>query len=120
MIAENLVDDNTKVITLVSGKGNETDELVIKPQLLLNATSEPILSIGNVHHEILPTDKKLTLSFGEDVALELTGRGNYGMKPKEVKIETDKSNSIFLTTEKDVKSYNIVLECYKETGFKEE
>ena len=56
----------------------------------------------------------------EDVALELTGRGNYGMKPKEVKIETDKSNSIFLTTEKDIKSYNIVLECYKETGFKEE
>ena len=95
MIAENLVDDNTKVITLVSGKGNETDELVIKPQLLLNATSEPIISIGNVHHEILPTDKKLTLSFGEDVVLELTGRGNYGMKPKEVKIETDKSNSIF-------------------------
>ena len=78
---------------------------------------EPIVAPSGVPSG---TDKKLTLSFGEDVALELTGRGNYGMKPKEVKIETDKSNSIFLTTEKDVKSYNIVLECYKETGFKEE
>lgn len=120
MIAENLVDDNTKVITKVSGRGNETDELVINPQLLKNATSEPIISLGNVHYEILPTDKKLTLSFGEDVVLELNGRGNYGMKPNEKKIETDNSNGIFLTTEKDVSSYNIVLESYKETGFKEE
>ena len=74
MIATNLVDDNTKVITLVSGKGNETNELVIKPQTLLNATSEPIISIGNVHHEILPTDKKLTLSFGEDAPRSLPER----------------------------------------------
>ena len=42
------------------------------------------------------------------------------MKPNEKKIETDKSNDVFLTTEKDVSGYNIVIECYKETGFKEE
>ena len=75
--------DNKIVITI---KGNETDELVINPQLLKNATSEPIISLGNVHYEILPTDKKLTLSFGEDVVLELNGRGNYGMKPNEKKV----------------------------------
>ena len=120
MVENKIVDDNTKVITYAFGKGNEQNENDIKVSSLKNATSEPIISIGNVHYEILPTDKKLTLLFGEDVALELSGRGNYGMKPNEKKIETDKSNDVFLTTEKDVSGYNIVIECYKETGFKEE
>ena len=120
MIAENLVDDNTKVITKVSGKGNETNENVLSVSSLTNATSEPVVSIGNIHYEILPIDKKLTLSFGDTVAIELTGRGNYGMKPNEKKLETSGSNDIFLTSEKDITSYNMVLESYKETGFKEE
>ena len=117
MIATNIVDDNTKVITKITGKGDETKENVLKVSTLKNATSEPIVSIGNLHYEILPTDNKITLSFGDTEAIELSGRGNYGMKPNENKIETTSTKDVFLTSEKEITGYNIVMECYKETGF---
>ena len=50
MVENKIVDDNTKVITYAFGKGNEQNENVIKVSSLKNATSEPIISIGNVHY----------------------------------------------------------------------
>ena len=85
VIAKNLVDNKTKVISTVTGSVNEESQSALDVTKLIDSTSEPRVSVVNVHHEILGTGK-VTLLFDEREVLELTGRGNYGLKPKEKKI----------------------------------
>ena len=119
VIATNLVDNKTKVISTVTGSINEDSQSALDVTKLIDSTSEPRVSVVNVHHEILGTGK-VTLLFDEREVLELTGRGNYGLKPNENKIETettDKEGDIFVKSDANVTKFNLVLECRKESGF---
>ena len=119
VIAKNLVDSKTKVISTVTGSVNEDSQEALDVTKLIDSTSEPRVSVVNVHHEILGTGK-VTLLFDEREILELTGRGNYGLKKNEDKIETettDKEGRIFVKSDANVSKFNLVLECRKESGF---
>ena len=119
VIAKNLVDNKTKVISTVTGSVNEESQSALDVTKLIDSTSEPRVSVVNVHHEILGTGK-VTLLFDEREVLELTGRGNYGLKKDEEKIETettDKEGDIFVKSDANVTKFNLVLECRKESGF---
>ncbi len=115
-----LVDDNFKVIIKADGVGGETEQLVIDALELNNATSEPKISIANVYYEIEGTGN-ITFNFNdeEEVALTINDRGNYGLKPGEPKRKAISSTAdiIYLTSDTNVTSYNLVLECHKEKGF---
>ena len=119
VVAKNLVDNKTKVISTVTGSVNEESQSALDVTKLIDSTSEPRVSVVNVHHEILGTGK-VTLLFDEREVLELTGRGNYGLKKDEKKIETettDKEGDIFVKSDANVSKFNLVLECRKESGF---
>jgi len=119
VVAKNLVDNKTKVISTVTGSVNEESQSALDVTKLIDSTSEPRVSVVNVHHEILGTGK-VTLLFDEREILELTGRGNYGIKKDEEKIETettDKDGDIFVKSDANVSKFNLVLECRKESGF---
>ena len=119
VVATNLVDNKTKVISTVTGSVNEESQSALDVTKLIDSTSEPRVSVVNVHHEILGTGK-VTLLFDEREVLELTGRGNYGLKKDEKKIETettDKEGDLFVKSDANVSKFNLVLECRKESGF---
>ena len=119
VVAKNLVDNKTKVISTVTGSVNEDNQSALDVTKLIDSTSEPRVSVVNVHHEILGTGK-VTLLFDEREVLELTGRGNYGLKKDEEKIETettDKEGDLFVKSDANVSKFNLVLECRKESGF---
>ena len=82
---------------------------------LKNATSQPKISIANINYEIFGTGNvKLTLGKQE---LNISGRGNYGLKPTENKLVDEAEQSVQLLAESTVPKFNISLECHKETGF---
>ena len=111
------VDDNFKVITNI--KGIQSDGgTVVDVSKLANATSEPKISIANVNYEIFGTGEvKLFLGNKDNLMLTMTGRGNYGLKPTEVKLVKDAEQDVLLTSDSNVPKFNISLECHKETGF---
>lgn len=114
-----LVDDSFKTIIKASGVGNETEQLLLDASELLNATSEPKVSIANVYYEVEGAGK-INFNFdSEESILEISGNGNYGLKPEEPKKKSlsTVSGDILLTSDVAVTSYNIVIECHKETGF---
>ena len=120
----NIVDDTNKVITSVSGIGGETEQLLLDASKLSKADSAPRLSIENIHYEIQGTGK-INLYWDAEVdeeILELDGYGNYGLisseKNKEISSTTSSPNGdVLLTSDSNVKKYNLVLEFKKETGF---
>jgi len=114
-----LVDDSFKTIIKASGVGNETEQLLLDASELLNATSEPKVSIANVYYEVEGTGK-INFNFdSEESILEISGNGNYGLKPGEPKKKSVSTvgGDILLTSDDNVTSYNLVIECHKETGF---
>ena len=114
-----LVDDSFKTIIKASGVGNETEQLLLDASELLNATSEPKVSIANVYYEVEGTGK-INFNFdSEESILEINSNGNYGLKPGEPKKKSSSTSSgdILLTSDDNVTSYNLVIECHKETGF---
>jgi hypothetical protein len=115
-----LVDDSFKTIIKASGVGNETEQLLLDASELLNATSEPKVSIANVYYEVEGTGNiNFIFNDEEEVVLTLTGRGNYGLKPKEPKKKaiSTVADILYLTSDANVTSYNLVIECHKEKGF---
>jgi len=120
----NIVDDTNKVITSVSGIGGESEQLLLDASKLSKADSAPRLSIENIHYEIQGTGK-INLYWDAEVdeeILELDGYGNYGLisseKNKEISSTTSSPNGdVLLTSDSNVKKYNLVLEFKKETGF---
>ena len=112
--ATKLIDDSFKVITDTKGVGNETEQLVVDVDTLLNATPEAKISIANVLYQIKGTGS-VKLYFNNEEVLELSGQGNYGLKPNEDKIS--KVGDVKLSSDANVNSYNMVFECHKETGF---
>ena len=120
----NIVDDTNKVITSVSGIGGETEQLLLDASKLSKADSAPRLSIENIHYEIQGTGN-IKLYWDAEVdeeILELNGYGNYGLIPseknKEISSTTSSPNGdVLLTSDSNVKKYNLVLEFKKEKGF---
>jgi hypothetical protein len=114
-----LVDDSFKVIIKSSGVGGETEQILVNALELNNASSEPKVSIANVYYEI-ENGGNITLLFNdEEEALVINGRGNYGLKPGEPKIEATSTGNgnILLTSDSTITGYNLVIECHKEKGF---
>tara|TARA_B100001964_G_scaffold175317_1_gene193075 strand:- start:123 stop:512 length:390 start_codon:yes stop_codon:yes gene_type:complete len=120
----NIVDDTNKVITSVSGIGGESEQLLLDASKLSKADSAPRLSIENIHYQIQGTGK-INLYWDAEVdeeILELDGYGNYGLisseKNKEISSTTSSPNGdVLLTSDSNVKKYNLILEFKKETGF---
>jgi hypothetical protein len=108
-------DDNFKVITNVKGIQSDGGTIVDVAKLK-NATSQPKISIANVYYEIFGTGNvKLTLGKQE---LNISGRGNYGVKPTEEKLVDEAEQNVELKADSTVPKFNISLECHKESGFK--
>jgi hypothetical protein len=116
-----LVDDDFKIIVNANGVGSEEDQKIVDVEASNNASSAPKVSIANLQYEILVTGE-VTLFFEKRGSIDTTkqliisGRGNYGLKPDEIKIE-DTIGNIFLTSDSNVTKYNIVLETHKESGY---
>lgn len=112
-----LVDDNFKIIVRASGIGNELEQLLIDVVNSNNATSEPKVAIANIEYEVLGTGN-LTIYFKNDITKEvvISGRGNYGLKPSEPKIE-NAIGDILLNSDSNVTSYNLVIESHKQSGY---
>ena len=116
-----LVDDNFKIIVNANGVGNEEDQKIVDVEASNNASSEPKVSIANLVYEVIGTGN-VTLFFEKRASIDTTkqliisGRGNYGLKPDEVKI-TDTIGNVLLTSDSNVTKYNIVLETHKESGY---
>ena len=116
-----LVDDNFKIMVNANGVGAEEDQKIVDVEASNNASSEPKVSIYNLQYEILGTGN-VTLLFEKRASIDTTkqliisGRGNYGLKPDEIKI-TDTIGNVSLTSDSNVTKYNIVLETHKESGY---
>ena len=116
-----LVDDNLKIIVNAKGVGSEDDQKIVDVEASNNASSEPKVSIANLVYEVIGTGN-VTLFFEKRASIDTTkqliisGRGNYGLKPDEIKI-TDTIGNVSLTSDSNVTKYNIVLETHKESGY---
>jgi len=112
-----LVDDNFKIIVNANGVDSETEQTLIDVVNSNNASSQPKVSIANIAYEILGTGD-VTVFFKSDTSKQvvINGRGNYGLKPNEIKIK-DAVGDILLTSDSNVTKYNIVIEAHKETGY---
>ena len=117
----NNVDDNTKIINSANGVGGETEQVLVDVLNSSNATSEPKVSVANINYDILGTGK-VTVYFKNDTTkkVELTSRGNYGLKPSETALRKDINiiGDILLDSDANVNSYIIVIECQKIGGYK--
>ena len=113
-----LVDDTLKIIVNSNGVGGEFQQKLVDVTNSKNASSEPKVSIANMQYEILGTGN-VTVFFKNDTEKKviISGRGNYGLKPDEIKVK-DAIGDIFLNSDDTIKKYNLVIECHKEAGYK--
>ena len=113
-----LVDDDFKIIVNSNGVGGEFQQKLVDVVSSNNASSEPKVSIANMQYEILGTGN-VTVFFKNDTTkkVEISGRGNYGLKPDEIKIQ-DPIGDVLLNSDDTVTKYNLVIETHKEAGYK--
>ena len=125
LVNTGLVDDNFKVIKVITGKKNE-DELIVEVEKLKGSTNESKISVANVYYEVVnekvnnvEQDGKVTLQFDDsDPFLTLQGKDNYGLKPTEAKIKPESGlGNIKVKTGTNLKNFSLILECHKESGF---
>ena len=114
---DKLIDDNFKIIVNSNGIGGEFQQKLVDVVGSNNASSEPKVSIANMQYEVEGTGQ-VTVYFKNDATKKvvLSGRGNWGLKPDEVKLQ-DPSGNILLNSSDAVTKYNLVIECHKEAGF---
>jgi len=114
---DKLIDDNFKIIVNSNGIGGEFQQKLVDVIGSNNASSEPKVSIANMQYEVEGTGQ-VTVYFKNDATKKvvLSGRGNWGLKPDEVKLQ-DPSGDILLNSSDAVTKYNLVIECQKEAGF---
>ena len=112
-----LTDNDFNIIVKANGVGNESDQTLVDVVNSNKATSEPKVSIADIHYEIIGTGK-CTIFFKNDDTkkVEIEGRGNYGLKPSEDRIK-DAIGDILLTSNSNVSKYNVVIEAQKESGY---
>jgi len=114
---DKLIDDNFKIIVNSNGIGGEFQQKLVDVVGSNNASSEPKVSIANMQYEVEGAGQ-VTVYFKNDATKKvvLSGRGNWGLKPDEVKLQ-DPSGDILLNSSDAVTKYNLVIECHKEAGF---
>lgn len=112
-----LVDNTNKIIVNSNGIGGEFQQKIVDVVNSNNATSEPKVSIANMQYEIEGTGN-VTVFFKNDATKKvvISGRGNWGLKPDEVKIQNP-IGDILLNSSDAVTKYNLVIECHKEAGY---
>ena len=112
-----LTDNDFNIIVKANGVGSEEEQTLVDVVNSNKATSEPKVSIADIHYEILVT-VKCTIFFKNDIEkkVEIEGRGNYGLKPTEDRIK-DAIGDILLTSDSNVTKYNVVIEAQKESGY---
>ena len=49
--------------------------------------------------------------------ISINGRGNYGLKPTEIKLVNNSEENVKIKSDSNVPKFNISLECHKESGF---
>ena len=115
--ATKLTDNSFNIIVKANGVGSEDEQTLVDVLESNNASSEPKVSIADIHYEILGTGT-CTIFFKNDDTkkVEISGRGNYGLKPSEDRIK-DAIGDILLKSDSDVTSYNVVIEAQKESGY---
>ena len=86
--ATKLTDNSFNIIVKANGVGSEDEQILVDVVNSNQATSEPKVSIADIHYEILGTGK-CTIFFKNDIEkkVEIEGRGNYGLKPTEERIK---------------------------------
>lgn len=113
----NIVDDNFKVINKITGGRNESDTVVTLNKLK-GFTNESKISVANLYYEVKGTGK-VDLYFNEideeETLITMTGIDNYGLKPNEKKFKGE--GNLLITSDANVDSFKLMLECHKETGF---
>lgn len=117
---EQKLDDGFKTIVGVKGFKNEVSQKVVDTPKLLNATSESVISVANLYYDIIGSGE-VKIYIDEEELISLTGVGNYGLKPEELDLKksTDGGNNdVFVTSDINVDTFSVALECHKETGFK--
>ena len=117
---EQKLDDSFKTIVGVKGFKNEVSQKVVDTPKLLNATSESVISVANLYYDIIGSGE-VKIYIDEEELISLTGVGNYGLKPEELDLKksTDGGNNdVFVTSDINVDTFSVALECHKETGFK--
>ena len=112
-----LVDSDFHIIVNSNGIGSEEEQTLVDVVNSNKASSEPKVSVAHIRYEIIGTGK-ITVFFKNDTEkkVELSGRGNYGLKPTEEKIK-DTIGDILLSSDSNVSKYNLVIEAHKETGY---
>ena len=63
-----------------------------------------------------PPGRSIFFKNDNEKKVEIEGRGNYGLKPTEIRIK-DVIGDILLTSDSSVTSYNVVIEAQKESGY---
>jgi len=120
-----LVDDDFKVVKVITGKKNE-DELILQVEKLSGSTNESKISVANLYYELVNEKENnvektgnVTLQFSdEDPFITLQGRDNYGLKPTEVKFKSEVGKGdIKIKSDVNVKTFSLIMECHKESGF---
>ena len=103
---EVVVDNASKYIVKSTGKGSETNGILVDAEKLTEGTDGSKVSLIECYYLVEGTGT-LTISDGDET-LTLTGKGKYGLRPEQLKFGNDK---IFkLTTDANVKSYLLVTE----------
>ena len=108
-----------KVIITSKGIGNETDQIVVDAEKLLEGTNESKVGLIECHYQIESTESAgpagssgagiLRFSASsESNKLGLLFSGKYGLRPDQLMFGKDKQ--IKLTTDSNVKSYLLVTE----------
>ena len=125
----NIVDDTNKVITSVSGIGGETEQLLLDASKFSKADSAPRFSIENIHYEIQGTGniklycdyfyyKLLSYKVREHYEKLFNSNIYYIFSLYLISSTTSSPNGdVLLTSDSNVKKYNLVVEFKKEKGF---
>ena len=119
LLVEQKLDDSFKTIVGVKGFKNEVSQKVVDTPNLLNATSESTISVANLYYDIIGTGEVKVYIDDENV-ISLSGVGNYGLKPTELDLKKNTAggnNDVFITSDVNVDTFSVALECHKETGF---
>ena len=113
---EVVVDNASKYIVKSTGKGSETNGILVDANKLIGGTNKSLVSLIECYYLIEGTGT-LTISAASETEtqapfqskpLKLTGKGKYGLRPNQLKFGNDK---IFkLTTDANVISYLLVTE----------
>ena len=119
LLVEQKLDDSFKTIVGVKGFKNEVSQKVVDTPKLLNATSESVIAVANLYYDIIGTCE-VKFFIDEENVISLSGVGNYGLKPTELDLKKNTAggnNDVFITSDVNVDTFSVALECHKETGF---